>query len=395
MPEKGIFVYAWDLLDEGTAEVAARLRDAGADTLALATSYHAGKFVRPHGRSGKVYFPGDGTIYFRHREERYGRIRPVPHPMLEDFDPLAAIKQAAPDMARVGWTVCCHNTRLGMAHPELVAKNAMGDPLFYSLNPAHPEVREYLVALIADEAERYELAAVTLETPGWLAYPHGYHHEFALAPLDAWIELYLGLCFAPESKAGAQSAGVDVASLERRVIERIEAWLSSDVVVGERAIEWVQADLVTDGELGAYLRWRCRLVAELVAEIRERLPEATELRVIPSVQRPTAKGWLEGSDLGMLAAVADALEICFYEPSAAAVAADLLDVRGRIGTAARLRGVLRPTYPDLANGAETAQAVRALRAAGAEGVGFYNYGHWRLPALANVKAGFAAWEEGR
>jgi len=395
MPEKGIFVYAWDLLDEGTAEVAARLKDCGADTLALATSYHAGKFLRPHGCSGKVYFPDDGTIYFRHRQERYGRIRPVPHPMLEDFDPLAAIAEAAPDMARVGWTVCCHNSRLGMAHPELVARNAMGDPLIYSLNPAHPEVRKYLVALVVDEAERYGLDAVTLETPGWLAYPHGYHHEFALAPLDPWIELYLGLCFAPESVAGATAAGIDAEGLRRRVQQRIEAWLASDVQVGERAAEWVAADLVTDSELGAYLRWRCRVVAELVAEIRAHLPKATELRVIPSVQRPTARGWLEGSDLAMLAAVADGLEVCFYEPSAAAVAADLLDVRGRIGGDVPLRSVLRPTHPDLAGGSETVAAVRALRAVNVEGLAFYNYGHWRLPALEHVRAGFTAWEENR
>jgi hypothetical protein len=31
----------------------------------MAGSYHAGKFLRPHGKSGKVYFPEDGTAYFR------------------------------------------------------------------------------------------------------------------------------------------------------------------------------------------------------------------------------------------------------------------------------------------------------------------------------------------
>lgn len=392
MSNKGVFVYAWDLLDEGTAEVTACLSDAGADSIAVATSYHAGKFIRPHGRSGKVYFPDDGTIYFRHRPERYGRIKPVPHPMLDDFDPLTAVAEAAPDLARVGWTVCCHNTRLGMAHPELVARNAMGDPLIYSLNPAHPEVRAYLVGLVADQAERYELAAVSLETPGWLPYAHGYHHEFALLPLDPWIELYLGLCFAPETERAAAAAGIDAEGLKRRVAGRIEAWLAADVAPGPRAAEWVQADLVGDVELGAYLRWRCKVVAELVAEIRERLPKETELRVIPSVQRPTAKAWIEGSDLAMLAAVADAIEICFYEPNAAAVADDLFDVRRRLGKDATLRAVLRPTHPDLAGGRETVAAAQALRAHGAAGLSFYNYGHWRQPALAHVRAAFAAWE---
>jgi hypothetical protein len=394
MSRKGIFVYAWDLLDEGVATVTGRLRAAGADSVALATSYHAGKFVRPHGRSGKVYFPDDGTIYFRHRPERYGRVEPVPHPMLEDFDPLTALADEAPDLARVGWTVCCHNSRLGRAYPELIAQNAVGDGLFYSLNPAHPDVREYVVTMVVDQAERYGLDAVTLETPGWLPYEHGYHHEFALVPLDPWIGLLLGLCFAPESMAGARAAGIDAAGLKRRVASHIEAWCAADIAATPaRAGEWQLADVVTDGELAAYLRWRCRVVADLVAEIRDRLPKATELRIIPSVQRPSARSWYEGSDLAMLAEVCDAVEICAYEPSAAAVAADIFDVRRRVGDAARLFAILRPSHPDLGGGAEAAAAARALRQAGVEGLDFYNYGHWRLAALEHVRAAFAAWEE--
>ncbi len=393
MAKKAVFTYAWDLVDEGFADVAGRLRDAGADAIAMATSYHAGKFVRPHGVSGKVYFPDDGTIYFRHDPSRYGRVRPVPHPMLEHVDPLAELAKAAPDLARVGWTVCCHNTRLGQAHPDLVTRNAMGDGLIYSLNPAHPDVRHYLVALTSDLASRYELSALTLETPGWLPQAHGYHHEFALLPLDPWIDFYLGLCFAPETVAAARAAGIDAEGLCHRVAGRIEAWLAADVAPGERAREWLLADLVGDAELAAFLSWRCRVVAELVAEIKAGLPKATELRVIPSVQRPTARAWIEGSDLAMLAAAADGVEVCFYEPGAAAVAADLFDVRQRIGTDARLSAILRPSHPDLAGGAETAAAARLLKAGGVEGLAFYNYGHWRRSALDHVKAAFAIWDD--
>jgi len=392
MPEKAVYLYAWDLVDEGPETVVDRLRAAGADTITLATSYHAGKFVRPHGVTGKVYFPDDGTIYFRHDPARYRRLQPIPHPMLAHVDPLQAVAEAAPDMARVAWTVCCHNTRQGQAHPELVTRNAMGDPLIYSLNPAHHEVRDYLVDLTTDLARSYELEAVTLETPGWLPYAHGYHHEFAMLPLDPWIEFYLGLCFAPESVAGAKAAGIDAEGLRKRVAARIEAWLAHDVAPGQRAAEWLAADLVTDGELRAYLHWRCRVVADLVAEIRAQLPRPTELRVIPSVQRPTAKAWIEGSDLAMLAGAADRLEVCFYEPSAAAVQDDLFDVRQRIGDDTPLNAVLRPTHPDLAGGAETVAAVEALKAGGVKGLAFYAYGHWRLAALEQVRAGFAAWD---
>ena len=109
-----------------------------------------------------------------------------------------------------------------------------------------------------------------------------------------------------------------------------------------------------------------------------RRPRATEVWVIPSVQRPARAGWIEGSDLRLLAEAADRLEVCAYEPSAAEVAADLWDVRRRVGDKARLNAILRPSHPDLAGGAETAAAARALKAAGCEGIAFYNYGHWRL-----------------
>jgi hypothetical protein len=391
MSSKTVFVYAWDLVEEGFDTVTDRLRDAGADSVAMATSYHAGKFVRPHGRSGKVYFPDDGTVYFRHRPQRYGRVSPIPHPMLEHVDPLIELERAAPDMARIGWTVCCHNTRLGQMHPELISRNAMGDGLIYSLNPAHPDVRHYVTSLVADLTTGYDLEAVTLETPGWLPYAHGYHHEFALVPLDSWIDLYLGLCFAPETMAAATTAGIDAEGLRRRVAARIEAWMASDVDGGERAADWFQADLVGDGELQAYLQWRCRCVADLVAEIKATMPKSTELRIIPSVQRPSAKCWIEGSDLKLLGEAADRVEICFYEPSAAAIAADLFDVHQRLGESTRLNAILRPSHPDLAGGRETVAAAELLKAAGAAGLGFYNYGHWRLSALDHVRAAFAAW----
>jgi hypothetical protein len=389
---KAIYLYAWDLLDEGVSRIAAALRDVGADTATIAASYHAGKFIRPHGVGGKVYFPDDGTIYFRHRPERYGRVRPLPNPLLAECDPFELLAREAPDLRRVGWTVCCHNSALGRLHPDLVARTCFGDSLVYSLCPAHPEVRAYLVTLCRDLAERHELEAVTLETPGWLPFEHGYHHEFQLLPLNEWLGVLLGLDFGPAVIEAARAAGIDAEPLRRRTAAAVESWLAKDLHVdGERARDWLLADMVAEPAWATFLHWRCRCVADLVAEIRAALPKATELRVIPSVQRPTARGWVEGSDLALLAAACDALEICAYEATAAAVDADIHDVRRRLGPAARLNAILRPTHPDLAGGAEAVMAARILKAAGVEGIAFYNYGHWRLPALERVREALMAW----
>ncbi|NJO32091.1 MAG: hypothetical protein HC869_02130 [Rhodospirillales bacterium] len=266
---KAIYAYAWDLADEGVAEVAARLRDVGADSIALATAYHAGKFIRPHGRSGKVLFPEDGAIFFRHRPERYGSIQPQRSRVVEELDVLAELRRLAPDLGRVGWTVCCHNTRLGTLHPEAVSRTCFGDPLVYSLNPAHPDVRKFIIALCRDLAEQYALDALALETPGWLPWEHGYHHEFQLLPLNEWLAVLLGLDFSPATLAAARARGIDAEPLRVRTAAAIESWLAVDLhLEADRARDWLLAELVAVPEWPPFLAWRCQCVADLVAEVR-------------------------------------------------------------------------------------------------------------------------------
>lgn len=60
-----MWTYPWDVQDLGADQVIAELRDrASLDTISLATSYHAGRFLQPRSPRRKSYFPEDGTIYF-------------------------------------------------------------------------------------------------------------------------------------------------------------------------------------------------------------------------------------------------------------------------------------------------------------------------------------------
>ena len=70
-----MYAYTWDLDERPLGAVADEVTGLGLDTITLATSYHAGKFLRPRGKTGKVYFPEDGTAYFRHDPARYGALQ--------------------------------------------------------------------------------------------------------------------------------------------------------------------------------------------------------------------------------------------------------------------------------------------------------------------------------
>jgi hypothetical protein len=381
MTYRAIYTYAWDLVDHGVTALIDEVSALGIDTLTLAGSYHAGKFLRPQGRSGKVYFPEDGTVYFRADPSRYGAIKPVPNSILAERDVLNEICQGG-RVAANAWMVLLHNSRLGALYPQATVKNAFGDALIYSLCPSAPEAREYAVALCRDVTESYPVTGVSLETPGFLPYVHGYHHEFALVRQNRWLDSRLGLCFCPHCVSGAERGGIDAGRLQAQVRDDVEAYLGSDLDFPDDMADAFWLADVADAELSGFLRWRCDVVTSLVGEIRAAVrPDAT-VAVIPSVARPSGGAWYEGSDLRALAATAGVVEACFYEGGAARVAADIFDVQRRIGGAGRIRGILRPAYPDLQSRGEVAAAAAAMRDAGIDGIAFYNYGHLRGRNLA-------------
>jgi hypothetical protein len=382
MSYKAIYTYAWDLAETGVAAAASEFRDLGLDTVTVAGSYHAGKFMRPHGKTGKVFFPDDGTVYFRADPSRYGAIKPVPNGPLGERDMLRELVEQS-GMAVNVWLVLLHNTRLGMAHPDAVVRNAFGDPYFYNLCPSAPEARAYAIGLAKDVTESYPVRGISLEAPGFAPYAHGYHHEFALVKSNAWLENILGLCFCKHCLAGATNAGIDAGRLKAEIAADIGAYLDSDIdFPTDMAEAFWRADVAAHGELSRYLDFRRDVVTSLVAEIRAAVRKDADIAVIPSVARPTAGAWYEGSDLGALAETAGIIEACFYEPSAMRVKADLFDIRRRLKGKGKLRGILRPSHPDLATKGEFLEAVAALRAGGVDELAFYNWGHLRRANLA-------------
>ena len=364
-PSIGFYCYPWNVHEPGV--LLGELEGAGLSHVTVAAAYHAGKFIQPRDPVRRVYFPEDGTVYFRSKADHYGRLQPQMATLTQRRDVLAALCDADRLPVRA-WTVLNHNSRLGWKHPEAVVRNAWGDAYYYSLCPSNPDVRAYDVALCADLAGRYALDSLLLESPGWLTYDHGYHHEFAQLDCSAELNELLGLCFCSACVDGAQAAGIDAEALRHAVRTRADALLSGD----EREAERPGLDL------GAYRAWRCSVVSSLCAQIRAAVRPEVRVRIISTCQRPHATCHLEGGDLKGMDAASDGLELPIYQPSAAAAEQDLKSVVAQGIAPERLSVILRPGLPDMTSEAQLTDTLARVAACGVGDVSFYNYG--LLPA---------------
>jgi len=229
-----MWTYPWDVLDLGLETVVRDLRDrAGLNGINIATAYHAGRFFQPRSPKRKAYFPEDGTIYFEPDPKLWANRRIVPKvaDILSEGDVLRALiaERDRGGLSVACWTVCLHNMRLGLLHPDACTRNAYGDPNHYNLCPCHPEVRDYLVTLIRDLSARYRPDIVQLETPGFMPYAHEFHHEKDGVGLTAEDDFLMSLCFCDACLARAGKAGVD-GNAARATVKR---WIAE---AAERAV---------------------------------------------------------------------------------------------------------------------------------------------------------------
>jgi len=370
-----LYAYPWNLHDIDAD--AARIAALGADEISLAVSYHAGKFIHPGDPKARVYFPEDGTVYFRPRHS-YGDLKPMVAAVTQQRDVLAELC-ARGDIGVNAWTVLNHNTRLGTARPDLCVRNVFGDVYPYSLCPSQPEVRAYDVTLCADIAEGYGVRRLLLETPGWLTYDHGFHHEFAQVQAHPWLDAMLGLCLCDRCRDGATAAGVDADGLAARIRTAVDAFLD-----GEAEAPSLEAWNESDADLAAFHAFRCEVVTSLVADIRAAVKPEVAVKVISTCQRPHATAYLEGHDLAALDAASDGLELPLYQPNAGAVLADGRYVLERV-PAARTSVILRPGHPDLTSEAELTAALGGLKALGITDFAFYNFGMLRPADLRRLQ----------
>jgi hypothetical protein len=372
-----MWTYPWDIQDQGIAGTVSDLRDrAGLNTISLATSYHAGRFLQPRSPTQKAYFPEDGTVYFQPDESLWKdkEIRPLmARNVAERGDMLRVLvdERERGGMRVSCWTVCLHNTRLGMMHPGHVTRNAFGNANYYNLCPSSPAARDYVVTLVKDVTKYYRPDMLELESPNFMGFAHECHHEKDGVGLNAEDDFLLSLCFCEHCAKRARRAGVPIDEARKTVAHFIAETC-------EREIPSKQfPDFPAHGidtfepwpELHAFLRWRSEPVTSLIREIRKSADPATRIVLID-----LKDGWLGGVDLNAVGQICDGAILCCYDMAVEGVIAVMRYGRAVLGPEKYLGAGFRIFYPEMRSADDLAIRSKAAAEAGADGINFYNYG---------------------
>ena len=379
MTEVSVWIYPWDLADLGVQTAVDRIGGAGGSMVSLATSYHAGRFLQPGNPKRRVYFPQDGTVYYRPDPARWAgaTIQPLQADIVAtEGDMLAELiaRRDTGGLSVSAWTVCLHNTRLGLLHPDHVMRTAHGDPQFYALCPSSPAARAYVVGLVAEIAQVYAPDRIELESPDFMGFSHGFHHEKDGLPAQPEDEFLLGLCFCAHCRAGAVAAGIPVDEAQLIVAGLLDAAFARElpqVQFPDFATRRIDAFAGLPA-LYAFLQWRSQPITSLIAEIKSVVPPATQLLLIDA-----EVFWSGGIDLADVIPHLDGILHCAYFTPTDRIGPLMAQTRALLGPDKTLIAGFQLLHPNIRDRADLAARVRQTRGetgGQVDGLCFYNLG---------------------
>jgi hypothetical protein len=363
----------------GIEDVLQEIKDNGFTGISLNTAYHAGRFLQVRSQKRKTYFPEDGTLYYPVNMEHYKNllIQPQQAQIITENptfweDVFKAAQKLELNVS--GWTVCMHNTRIGVHYPSVTVRNAYGDPCYYNLCPSNKDARAYIKAVTADLTATYPFYSLELESLNYMGFSHEFHHEKDGYGLSQRAQFLLSLCFCDSCKERAQKDGLNISEAQATVRKWIDEILSQDIP--ENDDEKFLAEGI-DGfkhspEVYEYLRWRPTAVTSLAKEIRDVVNPKTKIYFL-SLLTPSLS-WLFGVDFAEVGKVTDGIVVCCYDSDASQVDKDMEQSRQVVKDTTSLFTGLRLFYPEVHNEAELKNKMQHARNSGSDGFILYNYG---------------------
>jgi hypothetical protein len=379
-----MWVYPWDVRDEGIDPVLDQMQEMGVSGVSMATIYHSIEHVQMHAAlagGGRVY-EHRGAAYFQPDESKYAntRLRPIVADWLGSENPLAELGQACQraDLSMRSWTVCCHNSEMVRQYPDAAIKNAFGDVNPTWMCPLNPDVGEYIRAAADDLSSNYPFEAIELESPAFNAARHYHTHvKMGLEPGEA-EQFLLALCFCESCRQGALSAGIDVDPIVRAVQAELEKWFAD----AQPSAESIDELIGRVPSLGAFVTWRTGQLSEYIRRIRSTCKSQLVVYAEPNV-------YGSAFDLAALRDDVDlAVGTCYSKTGA--VTAEAIEqtvnwLSDAIGGIDRLSIGLM-TYPPAApDGPSLGRQIHRVAELGVPAVHLYHYGIMPDPCLTWTK----------
>ncbi|MEV4416727.1 hypothetical protein [Catellatospora sp. NPDC049609] len=365
-----VHAFPWDVLGDGPGFVE-RFARTGADAVTLAVSYHSTRAATPLHPSRRLVDARHAALYRPVREQAWAGRRLVPQG--PDWTSADAAGEAAEILRAAGigvnaWIVLAHNTRLGLAHPDLSVRNCFGERYPYALCPAQPEVREHCATLAAEALRDLPVSGVSLESAGQMGVAHIGCHEKTDGAFPPPVQRALSVCCCAACAASWTAAGLDP--------EQVVAALREAV----RTAAWLPDDLAST-LLAARRSATAALLSAVLNAVREQAPDApVTLHGHPD---PWAAGPSPGLDPALLPQVDNVLVPCWpTDPATAGLVSALADRT----TVDAYVTVLPPAHPD-----DLSAHVARLREAGATRLSLYHLGLAgadRQPLLATLTKEF-------
>ena len=372
-----LFAYPWDILDRGPEAFAEECLALGVGRIHVATLYHSGKFLLPHNRTTKVYFPEPGHLFVPLAFEKFPKcLRPKISGIASSdwFDRLC--KTASDSGIRLAaWTVFHHSSTLAGEHPEYAIRNIFGDVYPFALCPSHAAVREYGVALASAIRSLGVFESLDLETIGYLGYSHGHHHEVTAIPVGVLENFLLSLCFCPACCSLGEQNGINAEALRRDLQRLLMHKLNSDDSAAGHPdnVEQLVTLIALSEPLQQFIRVRLKNVSGLIQEIRSAYGGPQSIFSSSFVGSPS-NIWMEGVSLPDVQQSTDVFYLLAYTADTDAVNGDLTFCLSQVQDPLRLNLTLNLGLPITPTRADAEAKIEYAWRQGVRDFGFFNYG---------------------
>lgn len=378
------YAYPWDFA--GDPDAPARAAEVGVEVVALAAAYHTTRVPTPQHPTRRLMTTPHAACYLPVRESVWQGRRLAPRfaDWLGGPDPFGEAAQAirGQGLGVYAWTVFTHSSVLGAANPDLVVRNAFGEPYEYALCPSAEEVVDYCATLAGEIVETGEPDGIILEACGRLGIDHGGHHDKVdFAQWTAAQKRLLSLCFCAACHRQYADAGIDA----RRLAARVRSCVDVDGSAPESVEEALGADLA---EAVA------KVLADTAVTIRRRVVDSARATRpdLPVTLHGAADRWATGAFTaigGPLGCDVDSVVTNCWAGGDSAVAR-LREMAAYVGDDIAVGGYFRPDTVRPSEGPSLEDWAGEFVAAGLRELHLYHLGLVPRPASAVLRALVAA-----